>query len=133
MKKVFAISAIVLFLSCNKSSESPSPYEALYRHAWINSNRSVNGVAQSISICDRDDTLTFGINGATTIDRGIEKCFLGQQKFSTGTYTVKTNQLSMTIDGTTTLYTLAKLNDAILNMYELRGTDTYRYVYTPKN
>jgi hypothetical protein len=38
----------------------------------------------------------------------------------------------MTLDGTTTLYTLTELNDAILNMYELKGTDTYRYVYAAK-
>jgi hypothetical protein len=118
--------------SCSKSSEPPSPTDELVKHAWINSKRYINKTEQTISICDKDDTLTFGITGTTTIDRGIEKCFTGQPKYESGSYTVIGDQLSITRNGAVTLYRMRKLNEAILDMYELKGTDTYKYEYIPR-
>lgn len=132
MKTLAFLVTILLLLSCNKSSEPADPLKPLVNHAWVTSKRLINKSEQPISVCDKDDTLTFGTTGVSTIDHGIEKCFPGQPKFTERTYTASGNSLSISHQGVVTLYTLQQLNDQVLNMYELKGTDTYRYIYNAK-
>ena len=132
MRTLAFLVSILLLASCNKSSEPTNPLEPLVNHAWVTSKRLINTVEQPISICDKDDTLTFGTTGVSTIDHGIEKCFVGQPKFTTRTYLANGNELSVTQNYVVTVFTIQQLNKEILNIYELKGLDTYRYIYTAK-
>lgn len=144
---LLTLSLGLIFTSCSKDDE-PAPQtktEMLTGKNWKVTAATVsidNGPAKDFSgqnpACGKDDFETYATDGKYTIDLGTTKCASNEAQTQTGSWTFTEGEakLKVTVNNSTTEYTLTELTASTLALtisqtFTNSGkTTTYTYVTT---
>ncbi|HEY5510472.1 MAG TPA: lipocalin family protein [Prolixibacteraceae bacterium] len=102
MKKslFIALTLFVFILSSCKKDEAKSRSEMLTGAKWKLSSMKINGVAEPIEDCSKDDFFIFTSGGTCTSNPGANKCY-SDEVVETSTWSLSSDEKSITIDGNT--------------------------------
>ena len=85
------------FTGCKKDDVPLSRKDLLTSHNWKMSSFKINGVAQVIEDCSKDDFLKFGSDGTVRYEPGPVKCSDDPEMVSVGWYKLSSDEKTMSI------------------------------------
>jgi hypothetical protein len=87
----------IAFVSCQGDEETKSGKDILTSNSWKVSTYKINGEEIAIEDCQKDDYLTFAVNGTYTDFTGTLKCPGSIQTDFNGTWTLSLDEKTLTL------------------------------------
>ena len=125
---LLVIALTITVASCKKDEEPKSKKELLTSNQWRFLSSKTDGVADMISNCEKDDFMIFASNGTYTWNPGTVKCN-SHDTIITGTWTLSTDEKTLTLDGSDLLWTIVELTDNKL-VYSIVLSIEHAHEYT---
>lgn len=112
MKKTLFIALLLISFivsSCKKDEASKSKSEMLTGAKWNISSLKINGVAEVMEDCSKDDFIIFASGGTCTFNPGTIKCYSGEA-IDTTIWSLSSDEKNFTLEGTT--WTIVELTQS---------------------
>lgn len=120
---LFILALILLVSSCKKDEIALSKKDMLTAKSWQLSSIKENGVTNVLDDCDKDNILTFLLDGTYTFDPHIIKCDFGNYVES-GTWSLSSDE-KFVILGDGTQMTIVELSKIKLVLLEVGNVNSY--------
>ena len=125
---IFVIALTITVTSCKKDEATKSKKELLTSNQWKFLSSKTEGAADMISNCEKDDFMIFASNGTYTWNPGTVKCN-SHDTIITGTWTLSTDEKTLTLDGSDLVWTIVELTDNKL-VYSIVLSIEHAHEYT---
>lgn len=121
---------LMLFaISCKQPDNIQETRQAfLVKHTWKYTSMSVNGSLQTLDPCLIDDIWSFSPSGDMLINYGDIRCSAGQTPSLAGKYQLSADQNSLYVEALGTNYKVNTIDEYTLDVTEVMGADSTRYV-----
>ena len=132
---LLAVVFMFVFSTCKKdegtTSTQKTKKELLTANSWGLKSLKINGVATEIATCQKDDILTFLVNGTYSQNPNGTFCN-SYDKLITGTWTLSGDEKSIICDGNSVL-TILELTTSKLVIYMGVGSNNTETTLIPLN
>ena len=124
---LFIFALTITISSCKKDESTKSAKEILTSKSWKVLSSKINGVAEVIEDCQKDDILSFALSGTYTYNVGTNKCDADETTYD-GTWSLSANGKTITVDG--------ELASVVITENQIKitltiDTSIYEMIYIP--
>lgn len=120
---------ILLAISCKQPDKIQETRQAfLVKHTWKYTSMFVNGSPQTLDPCVIDDIWSFSPSGDMLINYGDIRCSAGQSPSLSGKYQLSSDQNSLYVEALGTTYRVNNIDEYTLDVTEVMGADSTRYL-----
>lgn len=120
---LFILALTLTVPSCKKEETTLSKKEMLTAKSWQLSSIKENGVTDVLDDCDKDNILTFLLNGTYTFDPNVIKCDL-KSEIESGTWSLSSDEKFLTLDDGTQM-AIVELSKIKLVLLEVGNINSY--------
>ena len=120
---LFILALTLTVPSCKKDETTLSKKKILIAKSWQLSSIKENGVTDVLHDCDKDNILTFLLDGTYSFDPNVIKCDLGS-KIESGTWSLSSDEKFLLLDDGTQM-TIVELSEIKLVLLEVGNVNSY--------